>query len=156
MSIPRSIKQYLFHHSVSYSHESRSPEVASVPAEFVKTLILLADGRVILTVIPEDHVINLDVLKQQGGWGDVLLVSEREFGDTFPSCQPAAIPPLGKLFGVPLYCDSSLAKQAEIEFNAGTTVDTVRMTFANFIKLEDPIMLRFSEKGPLRDAARPA
>jgi hypothetical protein len=39
-----------------------------------------------------------------------------------------------------------LAKHAEIEFNAGTHVDTIRMTYAGFVNVENPIMLSFSEK----------
>ena len=66
------------------------------------------------------------------------------------------MPPFGKLFGLPLYCDVALAKQAEIEFNAGTHVDTVRMTYSTFVKLENPIMLSFSEKRIGQHAARTA
>jgi hypothetical protein len=39
-----------------------------------------------------------------------------------------------------------LAKQAEIEFNAGTHVDTVRMTYATFVKLENPTVVSFADR----------
>jgi Ala-tRNA(Pro) deacylase len=110
----------------------------------------------ILAVLPGDHVINLDVLKKQVGCGKLSLASEKEFIEKFPACQPGAMPPFGKLFGLPLYCDSALAKQAEIEFNAGTHVDTVRMKYASFVNLENPVMLSFSEKRTGQAAAGPA
>jgi Ala-tRNA(Pro) deacylase len=66
------------------------------------------------------------------------------------------MPPFGKLFGLPVYCDSALAKQAEIEFNAGTHVDTIRMTYADFVKLENPTVVSFAEKRTGQHAARTA
>jgi Ala-tRNA(Pro) deacylase len=165
MAIPRNIKQYLFHNYVSYSHKTHSvaftsqevAEVEHVPgAEFAKTVVLQADQRMILAVLPGDHVINLDVLKREIACGKLSLTSEKEFIEKFPACQPGAMPPLGKLFGLPLYCDSALAKQAEIEFNAGTHVDTIRMTYASFVKLENPIVVGFSEKRTGQHAARTA
>jgi Ala-tRNA(Pro) deacylase len=95
-------------------------------------------------------------LKRQVGCGHLSLASEKEFIEKFPSCQPGAMPPFGNLFGLPLYCDTALAKQAEIEFNAGTHVDTIRMTYASLVKLENPIMLSFSEKRTGQPAARTA
>ena len=56
------------------------------------------------------------------------------------------MPPFGKLFGLPVYCDSALAKPAEMEFNAGTHVDTIRMTYTGFVKLENPTVVSFAER----------
>ena len=163
MAIPRNIKQYLFHNSVSYSHKTHavaytSQEIAQtehVPGEeFAKTVVLDADGRLILSVLPADHIINLEILKNQIGCRHLSLASEIEFTEKFPSCELGAMPPFGKLFGIPLYCDSALSKQAEIEFNAGSHADTIRMTYAGFVKLENPVVLRFSEKRSGQPAAR--
>jgi len=163
MAIPRNIKQYLFHNFVSYSHKTHavaytSQEIAQtehVPGEeFAKTVVLDADGRLILSVLPADHVINLEILKKQIGCSQLSLASEMEFSQKFPSCELGAMPPFGRLFEIPLYCDSALAKQAEIEFNAGSHADTIRMTYAGFVKLENPVVFRFSEKRSGRPVAR--
>jgi Ala-tRNA(Pro) deacylase len=155
MPIPRSIKQYLFHHNVSYSHKIHSvaftsQEIAAlehVPGgEFAKTVVLEADGRLILAVVPGDHIVNIEALRDQVGWGDLSLATEKQFISDFPGCQPGAMPPFGRLFGMPVYCDNALARHPEIEFNGGTHVDTVRMKFADFAKLENPMLLSFSEK----------
>ena len=155
MSIPRNIKQYLLHNSASYSHKRHavaytSQEVAQVEhipgAEFAKTPLLQADDRMIFAVLPADHVINFEVLKRHVGCAKMSLASDREFIDKFPGSESGAMPPFGKLFGLPVYCDTALAKQAEIEFNAGTHVDTIRMTYASFVKLENPTVGGFAEK----------
>jgi len=163
MAIPRNVKQYLVHNDVSYSHKEHSlaytsqeiAQVEHVPgAEFAKTVVLQADDRMIMAVLPADHVINFDVLKREVGCGNLSLASEREFVAKFPSCQVGAMPPFGKLFGLRLYSDVALAKKAEIEFNAGTHVDTIRMTYPAFVSLESPIMLSFAEKRTGQDVAR--
>ena len=165
MAIPRNIKEYLFHNNASYSHKRHSvaytsQEVAQVEhvpgGEFAKTVVLQADDRTIFAVLPADHVINFEILKKQVGCSKLSLTSEREFIEKFPACEPGAMPPLGKLFGLPVYCDSELAKQAEIEFNACTHVDTLRMTYASFVKLENPAVVRFSDKPTDEHAARTA
>jgi Ala-tRNA(Pro) deacylase len=165
MAIPRNIKQYLFDNNASYSHKQHSvaytsQEVAQaehVPGgEFAKTIILAADDRMIFAVLPADHVINFEVLKREVGCSKMSLAPEREFIEKFPACEPGAMPPFGKLFGLPVYSDSALAKHAEIEFNAGTHVDTVRMTYATFVQLENPTVVSFSEKRTGQHAARTA
>ena len=165
MAIPRNIKQYLFHNNASYSHKRHSvaytsQEVAQaehVPGgEFAKTVVLQADDRMIFAVLPADYVINFEILKRQVGCAKMSLASEREFIEKFPACEPGAMPPFGNLFELPVYCDSALAKQAEIEFNAGTHVDTLRMTYATFVKLENPTVVSFSEKRTGQHAARTA
>jgi Ala-tRNA(Pro) deacylase len=165
MAIPRNIKQYLFHNNALYSHKRHSlaytsQEVAQVEhvpgGEFAKAVVLEADDRTIFAVLPADHVINFEILKRQVGCSKMSLVREGEFIEKFPACEPGAMPPFGKLFGLPVYCDSALAKQAEIEFNAGTHVDTVRMTYATFVKLENPTVVSFSEKSTGQHAARTA
>jgi Ala-tRNA(Pro) deacylase len=162
MAIPRNIKQYLFRNNANYSHKRHavaytSQEVAQVEhvpgGEFAKTVVLQADDRMIFAVLPADYVINFDILKRQVRCSKMSMAPEREFIEKFPACEPGAMPPFGKLFGLPVYCDSALAKRAEIEFNAGTHVDTIRMTYATFLKLENPTVVSFAEKRTGQQAA---
>ena len=163
MQTPRRIRQYLFQQNVAYAHYVHpvaytSQEIAEterIPGgEFAKTVVLHADDRMILAVLPADRVINFEMLKKQIGCGKLSLASEREFMQKFRECEPGAMPPFGRLFRLPLYCDTALAKREEIEFNAGTHVDTIRMKYAGFVKLENPIMLSFSERRVGQPAAR--
>jgi hypothetical protein len=43
-----------------------------------------------------------------------------------------------------------------MEFNAGTHVDTIRMTYTGFVKLENPTVVSFAEKRPDQLADRTA
>lgn len=165
MAIPGNIKDYLFDNAVSYWQKTHpvaytSQEIAAldhVPGEeLAKTVVLTADERLILAVLPADRIINMEALKKEIGCKKLMLAPEREFIERFPACQPGAMPPFGKLFGLPLYCDRSLSKELEIEFNAGTHMDTIRMNFSEFERLEAPVMLDFAEKSTGKAKARTA
>ena|SRR5437870_459335 len=165
MAIPRNIKQYPLHNNVRYAQRRHpaaytSQEIAQVERipgeEFAKTVILKADQGFVMAVVPADHVIDIERLRTQVGWGRLVLATEGEFGDLFPFCEPGSMPPFGKFFGMPVYCDAALAEEREIEFNAGTHMDTIRMTFSSFSKLENPLLLNFSEKCRTERAVRSA
>lgn len=165
MEIPDKIKDYLFDNAVSYWHKTHpvaytSQEIAAVDhvpgEELAKTVVLRADERLIMAVLPADRIINMEALKKEIGCKKLVLELEREFIGRFPACQPGAMPPFGKLFGLPLYCDRSLGKELEVEFNAGTHTDTIRMNFSEFERLEAPVILDFSEKYTGKPRARTA
>ena len=155
MAIPRNIKQYLFHGYANYTHKKHnlaftSQEIAQAEhvsgSQFAKTVILSTGQKLIMAVVPADHIIDIDMLKDKTGYDRLTLASEKDFIEAFPSCQPGAMPPFGRLFGLPVYCDNALAQHSEIEFNAGTHIDTIRMEFGTFNELENPLLLTFSEK----------
>ena len=53
-------------------------------------------------------------------------------------CLPGAVPPFGKLFGVPVWVDRSLKKQDTINFNCGLRTHSMSMTYADYFKAEEP------------------
>ena len=53
-------------------------------------------------------------------------------------CLPGAVPPFGKLFGVPVWVDRSLKKQENINFNCGLRTHSMSMTYADYFKAEEP------------------
>jgi Ala-tRNA(Pro) deacylase len=153
MATPQKIKDYLSANNVKYWQRTHpvaysAQEIAAVDhipgREMAKTVLLRADDRLILAVLSGDRVINFDVLKEALGCDKLMLASLEELRELFPGCWPGAMPPLGKLYGISVYCDKALARQLEIEFNAGTHIDTIRMPFSEFERLELPIVLNFS------------
>jgi Ala-tRNA(Pro) deacylase len=165
MAIPGNIKDYLSENFVSYRHKTHplaytSMETAAVDhvpgRELAKTVMVRADNRLIMAVLPADHVINMEALKNELGAEHLRLASEAEFMGRFPSCEEGAMPPFGKFFHVPAYCDKSLAGELEIEFNGGTHLDTIRMDFSEFDRLESPTVLDFTDKFTGKPMARTA
>jgi len=165
MAVHNDIKHYLERSRVPYRHKTHpvaytAQEIAAFDhisgKEMAKAVVLKADGQLVLAVVPADRLVNLAALKKIIGCNRLSLVPETEFQDRFEPCKPGAMPPFGKLFNVPTYCDRMLSKEDEIEFNAGTHYDTIRMRFLDFARLETPIMEDFSLVAASNFAARAA
>src|SRR5262249_27973009 len=78
------------------------------------------------------------------------LATEAEFADAFPECELGAIPPIGELFGVPLWVDDSLGREAETVFSAGTHHETVHLAYRDFVRLAKPTFGAFSTRAAVK------
>lgn len=153
--ISRKLEEYLDTAGVDYTRHAHRPaytalEVAEslhVPGkEFVKSVLLKdEDGQLLMAVVSSQDTVNLDVLLDQIGCRVLRLATEEEFTDIFPTCKPGAMPPFGNLFGVSVYCEADLAGNDEIEFNAGSYDETVRIAFYDFERLVEPTLLHFAQ-----------
>ena len=56
------------------------------------------------------------------------------------------MPPFGNLYGIPVYVDETLTRDTEIAFNAGSHLQLIRMSCADFEKLVKPVVLTFSTR----------
>jgi Ala-tRNA(Pro) deacylase len=133
-------------HGTAYTSQDLAQSVHAPGREIVKSVILKADeGILVMCVLSADEIANLDILRKKIGCQVLRLAPESEFSDAFPTCQPGAMPPFGNLFDVPVYCESNLSENKEIEFNAGTHTETVRMAFADYERLVNPELVHFAE-----------
>jgi Ala-tRNA(Pro) deacylase len=150
MSIAKRVKDYLEQTGVSYSHCTHrlaytAQEVAAVQhvpgKEMAKTIVLKADSEFVMVVLPAVMKINMKVLRDELPFAHVELATESEFAKLFPDSERGAMAPFGNLYGLPVYVDRSLAEDAEIVFNAGTHVDTIRIKYADFSRLVKPVIV---------------
>ncbi|RPE79761.1 aminoacyl-tRNA deacylase [Vulcaniibacterium tengchongense] len=111
------------------------------PELFAKTVMIKADGRLAMLVMPAAYRADLRRLSLALGGAAVELAGENEFRDAFPDCEVGAMPPFGHLYGMPVYVDSRLAHQPQIAFNAGNHDEAVRMPYAEFERLAQPELL---------------
>jgi Ala-tRNA(Pro) deacylase len=155
MSVSAKLRAYLDEHNIKYTSITHSraytaQEVAAtmhVPGkELAKTVIVNIDGRLAMAVLPAPHRIDLEQLRDAAGAQRVELASEEEFSSRFPDCEIGAMPPFGNLYGLPVYVTESLTQDEDIVFNAGTHVDAIRMRYADFARLVNPIVCRFTLK----------
>jgi Ala-tRNA(Pro) deacylase len=105
-----------------------------------KTVIVNADGLLRIAVLPASQRLDLGHLQYITRSENIGLAGENEFKGAFPDCEVGAMPPVGSLFGLPVYCDVQLEQNEFIEFNAGTHRDTIRMNFEAFKRLANPTM----------------
>lgn len=150
MSIATRVKDYLEQNKVPYSHCTHrlaytAQEVAAaqhVPGrEMAKTIVLKTDSQFVMVVLPAVMKINIKVLRDELPFSHVELATEKEFAALFADSELGAMAPFGNLYGLPVFVDKSLAEDAEIVFNAGTHVDTIRIKYADFSRLVKPVIV---------------
>ena len=57
---------------------------------------------------------------------------------TTTGCLPGAVPPFGRMFGMPTWVDRSLGRQANINFNCGLRTHSMEMDYTEWLKFEKP------------------
>jgi len=143
----RKVKEYLDQAGIKYEimeHDTvyTAQEVAAVThvsgEELAKTVIINADGKIMMAVMPSTRKIDFELLKKNLGAKNITLTKEQDFSPLFPDCEIGAMPPLGKLYKMEMIVDQSLAEDTQIVFNAGTHHDIIKISYADFEKLEQP------------------
>lgn len=149
----KTLKKFLNSSKVKYKAIKHSPaytaqEIAAsahVPGrELAKTVIINVDGTMAMAVMPAPEQIDFKLLKKSLGAKRVKLASEKEFTDSFPECEPGAMPPFGNLYDMDVYVAESLTKDEQISFNAGSHSELIRLAYKDFEKLVELKVVKFS------------
>lgn len=147
------LKEFLDSHDVKYvtlehSKAFTAAEIAAlahVPGrEMAKTVMVDVDGHMAMAVLPASLRVSFDQLRAAIGAQTVVLSNERDFVERFPGCEVGAMPPFGNLYGMEVYVADSLARQEEIAFNAGTHTEVIRMAWADYERLVQPMVMDFA------------
>ncbi|HPG40513.1 MAG TPA: YbaK/EbsC family protein [bacterium] len=149
------LKKFLDEHNIKYVIIKHSPAftaqevagLAHVPGkEMAKTVLVLVDGKMAMTVLPADNKVDFALLKKATGAKEVLLATEEEFKYRFPDCEVGAMPPFGNLYGMDVWIEKSLTKDEEIFFNACSHKDLIKMQYKDFETLVQPKIGSFALK----------
>ncbi len=77
------------------------------------------------------------------GVRELRVANEWEFSELYPDSEPGAMPPLGPLYGQPVWVEEHLAEDERIAFNGGNHADAIRIRFADYDDLVRPNVGRF-------------
>lgn len=147
------LKTYLDEHDVKYvtikhSRAYTAQEVAAsahIPGkQMAKSVIVKLDGEMAMAVLPASYQVDLDRLRERTGGEVVELAGEAEFEALFPGCELGAMPPFGSLYGMKTFMAAALADDEEIAFNAGSHTELIQLSYADYVRLEEPIALQFA------------
>jgi len=150
MATLEKLLDYLDENHMEYMHTVhetayRASEVACaehmLPCSFAKAVVFSTNMGFGMAVLPADCVLDLKELRACLGAPHVRLATEEELKRLFPECELGAMPPVGGLFGLPVYVDSGMAADASIAFNAGTHRDVVHMRFQDYEALAKPAFI---------------
>ena len=142
------IKEYLddegvnyevLHHPVAYTAQQVAGAQHIPGRKMVKAVVVNADGKYIMCVLPAIHLINFSQLKEALHAHDVRLAREEEVANLFPDCAVGSEPPFAKWYdNMELYYDTALDDCNRIVFNAGTHTDTIQMSWSDYKRLMQP------------------
>jgi len=133
-------------HPAAYTSQQIAQSIHVPGSEMVKSVILKANEEtLVMAVLSANDTANLDILHEEIGCGVLRLATEDEFRDAFPTCKVGAMPPFGNIFNVPTFCELNLSRNREIEFNAGTHDETIRIAFDDFKRLVNPKLIHFAQ-----------
>lgn len=142
-------KEHVPFQTLQHPEAFKASEIAGllhVPGrQFAKCVIVKADGKYILCVIPATHVVDFDKLKALAKAKEIILVKEQEASRLFPDFEPGAEPPFGNLYSLPVYAEAILKKENEIVVNGGTHTDLVKIKWADFERLAKPVLGSFGK-----------
>lgn len=148
----KKLKEYLdshrveyvtINHSLAYTAQRIAASAHISGKDIAKTVVLKADGKMIMAVLPASCKINLDMLKSAINASAVDIASEKEFGALFPDCEVGAMPPFGNLYGMDVYVAERLTQDEEIAFNAGSHRELIKLAYQDFEKLVKPKIVKF-------------
>jgi len=140
------LTNYLDEHGVKYvivkhSKAFTAQEVAAsshIPGKnMVKSVIIRADGDLVMVVLPSTHDVDVEHIGEQIGANSVELATEDEFSDKFSDCEVGAMPPFGKLYDIPTYVVRQLTEDDEVAFNAGNHRELIKISYDDFETLSD-------------------
>lgn len=144
MQLPVKLTKFFKRHKVFYEIQvhpqtfsaARTAQEEHVPGRmFAKAVMAKADGSTVMVVVPSNRHVDLFKLSSALGKLDVRIESEAEFQDLFPDCEPGAMPPFGKIYGIPCYADQNLLEEDYLYFNAGNHLETVKVSSSDFFRV---------------------
>ena len=153
MAILGKLQELLEKNQVSYTHHVHATaytakEVASMEHlpvhRFAKVVVFTGDEGNGIAVLPADYVVDMQELRVALGLKRARLATEKELAEMFPDCELGAMPPIGDLYNMPTFVESSLTEEERIAFNAGTHRDVIYIRFEDFKRLADPTVIHFS------------
>jgi len=100
----------------------------------VKCVLLEDDNGYLMAVIPATHKVDLGAVHRELN-RELGLATERELAELFRDCEPGAIPPLGKAYGIDMVVDRSLVDTPDVYFEAGDHRSLIHVSGGDFLKL---------------------
>ena len=134
------VKYVIIGHSIAYTAHDTALSAHVASEDFAKTVVVKLDDAMAMVVLPSTEKLDLQLLRGVAHADLVRLASEAEFQDLFPAIEVGAMPPFGNLFGMPVYADEALAARREIAFNAGSHREVIRLAWADYQRLVEPVV----------------
>jgi len=144
----RGVEFEAIRHRDTYSAQRMAHELHVPGHDVAKTVLLRANHgyRYVVAVLPATSRIDMELAAKALGGGQVELATEIEVAERCPDCEFGALPPFGSQYGLMTLVDDSLADEESIVFEGNTHGEAIRMRFADFRHIEEPLIVDFTGK----------
>lgn len=112
--------------------------------EIGKPLVVKADGRFMLVILPANRQLDIVKLKKELKVKKLEIVSEKVISKAF-ALKDEAIGAFGQLRQLPVYVDKNILKNKSIILATGDFGRSVKMAVKDFIKLEQAVVKQISK-----------
>ncbi len=138
------VKAYLDEHGVEYEtipyeHAYEAQHVAAAAhvsgKQFIKTVMVKVDDRLVMAVVPADTRVDCDRLRTELGADRAELAKESDFKGLFGDCDVGAMPPFGPLYDVDVFVDETLTSATTIAFRGGRHGELIQVACEDFEQL---------------------
>jgi Ala-tRNA(Pro) deacylase len=140
----KKIRYEITKHRPAFTAQQMAAEEHVPGIQVAKPVLIKADGKYYLCVLPACHKIVFAALEQYIRVDEVRLADEREMAEVFGDCELGAEPPFGHLYGIETLMEETLEKDTFITFQAETHEHAVRMRLSDYKKLARPRVMSFS------------
>ncbi|HTX70687.1 MAG TPA: YbaK/EbsC family protein [Thermoleophilia bacterium] len=130
------------HEIIHLPSSSRTAQLAAdalgvaVP-DVVKSLVFLADGRAVVTLVPGDATVDTLALARELGVHEVTLARGREVRE-WTGYKPGAVPPVGLATALPVVADPGVFVPEVVYCGGGTSTAVLRARSAGLKALVAP------------------
>ncbi len=142
----RGIKYISINHSPAYTARETAASTFVPRREFAKTIIVDLDGDKVMAVVSASRHVDIALLRSLASANKARLATEDEFKSLFPDCELGAMPPFGSLYQIPVYVDEMVTEVDDLCFNAGSHEQIMRMSCADYLQFEKPVVGAFAVK----------
>jgi Ala-tRNA(Pro) deacylase len=137
------IPYQVLEHEAVYTSEEAARVRGTRLDQAAKALILQADGKPLLLVVPGDRRVDTKGFKRQFAIRD-LRMATREEVKQLTGLAPGSIPPFGNVIGLQTYMEELLLEKDEVVFNAGSHTRSIKMRPSDLVVATQPVLGNFS------------
>lgn len=131
------IKYEILKHRTVFTAYDLAQTMKRKMQEIAKTLLVKADKKYYLVVIPAHYKLDFGKVKKMLKAKKVDIAKEKEMKTKY-NVKPGAMTAFGTIHKAEVLVDKTLLKAKEMIFSAGSFTESLRLKVKDFIKVENP------------------
>jgi nondiscriminating aspartyl-tRNA synthetase len=136
----------VFEHEAVFTSEQAAKVRGTELKQGAKALVMFGDDKPLMVVLPANLKVDTTQFKKENKVKDLRMASAEEV-EKLTSTKVGAVPPFGNLFNLPLFVDKKMGENEEVAFNAGEHTKSIKMKYADFEKVTNPVIGNYSSAG---------